>query len=141
MEPLLNCCWLLLFVPALWIWRRQRFSIRKGHHGSLQCLVSLVCAVFLLFPVISASDDLHAMRSEMEEPGSGKRAFRQAQDQRASAQFHPAPLAATLAPAFVLSIPHQTLSRSAQQQVLVFASAALSALPSRAPPALVLFGL
>jgi hypothetical protein len=32
----------------------------------------------LLFPVISASDDLHAMRAEMEESATNKRTVRQA---------------------------------------------------------------
>lgn len=141
MEHFLNCCWLLLFVPAFWMWRRRRLCVRYKRNRSMSCLVSLVCVVFLLFPVISASDDLHAMRPEMEESSSSKRTLRQAPDQRTSAQFHPAPLAARLTPAFTLSIPDPTSSCSPQRQVLVFASAALSVLPSRAPPSLFLFGM
>ena len=38
-------------------------------------LCVLGCAVVVLFPVISASDDLHAMRPEMEE---SERSFRHA---------------------------------------------------------------
>jgi hypothetical protein len=59
MEQLLNLAWLLLGLPAYWLWRRgaRRFS-------SLQCLASLGCLLVLLFPVISASDDLHAMQTE-----------------------------------------------------------------------------
>jgi len=135
MEYFLNCCWLLLFVPALWVWRRQRLSIRKGQHGSLHCLVSLVCAVFLLFPVISASDDLHAMRAELEESGSSKRAFRQAPEQRTYSQFHSAAPAARLTPAFAFSLPLQT-SRTTDKPVAVPSSPLLSVLSSRAPPAL-----
>jgi hypothetical protein len=80
MELLLNLAWLLLALPAYWLWRRgtRRFS-------SLQCLLALGCVLVLLFPVISASDDLHAMRTEMEDSSIGKRAVRQAGSDKNSA--------------------------------------------------------
>lgn len=140
MEYFLNFCWLLLFAPAFWIWRRQTLSARKRHHCSLECLVSLICVVFLLFPVISASDDLHAMRPEMEESGSSKRTLRQAPDQRASAQFHCAPLAAMLTPILVVLPSTQTSSHRPLTQESVPPAASLSVLASRAPPALLPFG-
>jgi hypothetical protein len=73
MEQLLNLAWLLLALPAYWLWRRgtRRFS-------SLQCLASLGCLLVLLFPVISASDDLHAMQTEMEDSSVSKRTVCQA---------------------------------------------------------------
>lgn len=73
MELLLNLAWLLLALPAYWLWRRgtRRFS-------SLQCLASLGCLLVLLFPVISASDDLHAMQTEMEDSSISKRTVCQA---------------------------------------------------------------
>jgi hypothetical protein len=73
MELLLNLAWLLLALPAYWLWRR-------GTRGfsSLQCLLSLGCLLVLLFPVISASDDLHAMQTETEDSSVSKRTVRQA---------------------------------------------------------------
>lgn len=65
MELLLNSCWLLLGVSAICIWHRQSHSVRRGR--SFACLLALSCTLILLFPVISESDDLHAMRQEMEE--------------------------------------------------------------------------
>ncbi|MGB8830648.1 MAG: hypothetical protein WCC95_00760 [Candidatus Sulfotelmatobacter sp.] len=77
MELLLNLAWVLLALPAYWLWRRA--AARQGRRvTSLQCVLALGCALVLLFPVISASDDLHAMRAEMEESASSKRAVRQA---------------------------------------------------------------
>jgi hypothetical protein len=70
MEHLLNLCWLLLAGPALLLWRRQQQSFRASRHSSLFCLATLGCGLVLLFPVISASDDLHALRQEMEESSS-----------------------------------------------------------------------
>jgi len=70
MEVFLNLCWLLVVLPAFLTWRRQRpFSFRRAH-GDMLSLAALVCALVLLFPIISASDDLHAFRQEAEESSS-----------------------------------------------------------------------
>lgn len=73
MELLLNLAWLLLALPAYWLWRRCARKVT-----SVQCLLALACALVLLFPVISASDDLHAMRAEMEDSSINKRTVRPA---------------------------------------------------------------
>lgn len=70
MEIFLNLCWLFLVVPALMTWRRQAWSSHGRGYASLLRLGALGCALVLLFPVISASDDLHALRQEMEESSS-----------------------------------------------------------------------
>jgi hypothetical protein len=85
MELFLNLCWLSLLLPAYLLWRQRTFataavacmpcSKRSSAHRPLIFLCVLGCALVLLFPVISASDDLHAMRPEMEE---SERSFRHA---------------------------------------------------------------
>ena len=83
MELLLNLAWVLLTLPAYWLWRRE--AERKGRRFSaLQCLLALGCLLVLLFPVISASDDLHVMRAEMEDSSISKRTVRQAASEKAS---------------------------------------------------------
>jgi hypothetical protein len=69
MELFLNLCWLALLLPAGLVWRRRGAIGGKSFVTAtpLAFLCALGCAVVLLFPVISASDDLHAMRPEMEE--------------------------------------------------------------------------
>jgi len=80
MELVLNLCWLSLLLPAYLLWR-QRTSSNGSSGAARKPVASLVfacvigCVLVLLFPVISASDDLHAMRPEMEE---SERAFRHA---------------------------------------------------------------
>jgi hypothetical protein len=74
MELLLNLAWLLLALPAYWLWCARR-STQKS---SMQCVLSLACLLVVLFPVISATDDLQAMRTEMEESSTSKRTARQA---------------------------------------------------------------
>jgi hypothetical protein len=82
MELLLNLAWLLLAVPAWWLWCGRK-PARKV--SSLHCLLALGCLLVVLFPVVSATDDLLAMRAEMEESPGGKRSIRQASNEKPSA--------------------------------------------------------
>jgi hypothetical protein len=68
MELLLNLLWLTLALPAIWMWRREPVFAR-GHRrfARTRPFVLLGCALMLLFPVVSATDDIQAMRQEMEE--------------------------------------------------------------------------
>lgn len=84
MELLLNLAWLLLVLPAWYLWRGSR-TANSGHKfTSLQALLALACVLVILFPVISATDDLHAMRAEIEESPCSKRSVRLADNDRAS---------------------------------------------------------
>ena len=74
MEFLLNLTWLLLALPADWLWQDCR-SARVRRRSSLQCFFSLGCLLIILFPVISATDDLRAMRAEVEESPISKRSI------------------------------------------------------------------
>ena len=84
MELLLNLAWLLLALPAVWLWARSRSGSTGRKFSALQCLLALGFLLVLLFPVISATDDLRAMRTEMEgSPGSK----RQSSTDKLSADF------------------------------------------------------
>jgi len=85
MELLLNLLWVLLALPAYWLWRRDASAQQKRGFSPLQGLLALGCVLVLLFPVISASDDLHAMRAEMEDSSISKRTVRQASSEKSSA--------------------------------------------------------
>lgn len=100
MELLLNLAWLLLALPAYWLWRRSLRTRAQGRISSLQCLLALGCMLVLLFPVISATDDVHALRAEMEESSPGKRGVRQAAIEKLSAghaRWHNPPAAGVTA--------------------------------------------
>jgi len=47
-------------------------SADSGRVHKSRSFVLLACVLLLLFPVISATDDMHAMRPEMEESSSSK---------------------------------------------------------------------
>ena len=68
MELLLNLIWLLLVMPAYLLWRTRT---RGSHaHRSSFVLLVLACTLAILFPVVSATDDIQAMRPEIEEAGN-----------------------------------------------------------------------
>jgi hypothetical protein len=90
MELFLNLCWLSLLAPAYLLWRLRIVSpsacnrTRSSSVPPLVFLCVLGCALVLLFPVISASDDLHAMRAEIEELSPSKRAVCQSAAEKTS---------------------------------------------------------
>jgi hypothetical protein len=132
MELVLNLAWLLLALPAYWLWRGSKSAECK--FSSLQCLLTLGCVLVILFPVISATDDLMAMRTEMEESPISKRSIHQTSHDKASGwnsrlQVPPALLGmpASFAPAAEFGI--LSLSRS------ILPPATAAAVPAgRAPP-------
>lgn len=84
MELLLNLAWLLLALPAYWLWRSSRGAAAGRRLTTLQSVFSLACALVILFPVISATDDLCVMRAEIEESPSTKRSICQKSTERIS---------------------------------------------------------
>ncbi|MGA8152828.1 MAG: hypothetical protein WB952_17900 [Terriglobales bacterium] len=77
MELLLNIAWLMLALPAIWIWRRDADSSHptRGFGIAVPFLI-LGCILLLLFPVVSATDDLHPMQADIEE-SNPRRAVKQ----------------------------------------------------------------
>jgi hypothetical protein len=71
MELLLNLLWLSLALPAFWIWGTRSVPARDSL-ARIRSLVFLGCAVVLLFPVVSATDDLRALRPDTEEVSISK---------------------------------------------------------------------
>ncbi len=141
MELLLNLFWLMLTLPAYWLWRREMASAPKvGHIGSRRCVLVLGCVLLLLFPVVSATDDLQAMQPEAEESTSATCALKDALTGKISSWLSRAstPVAHT-----VISIPFlpadcicgfvtaESLGRPLSEPPLVR--------PGRAPPLPLLF--
>jgi len=85
MELLLNLAWLLLALPAFWLWRGSKTATGGHRFTALQCVLALGCVLVILFPVVSATDDLRAMRNEMEESPANKRTTRAASQDKVSA--------------------------------------------------------
>ncbi len=133
MELLLNLAWLLMALPAYWLWRNSRTAPASRKFTSLQCLLCLGCMLVILFPVISATDDLHAMRSEMEESPTGKRSVRQASHDKASGWKSQSPPALTATTTSV-SVNHAEGQLSLLIPCLLMPATPAIERPGRAPP-------
>lgn len=131
MELLLNLAWLLLALPAYWLWRDARTASRRFRPS--HSLLALGCMLVVLFPVISATDDLRAMRAEMEESPSSKRNISQSSSDRSAGKCHPQ-----------LALTQCTISFVATEwgwyhplaSLVSLPTAAVVSSPERAPPAL-----
>lgn len=76
MEIGLNLLWLLLAAGAFLLWGRGAARPLRRRHALR--LAALGCALALLFPVISVTDDLHPQQAVMEDSNPSKRALRSA---------------------------------------------------------------
>lgn len=73
MELALNLVWLIIAVGSFALLTRRLASFDAGHSrpsSRRQCIIALSCALAILFPVISLTDDLHDMQAAVEEPSS-----------------------------------------------------------------------
>ncbi|HXR15237.1 MAG TPA: hypothetical protein VN777_03405 [Terriglobales bacterium] len=88
MELALNLLWLMLALPAIWMWRHESVCTKDCRcFGGIRSFVLFGCVLMLLFPVISATDDLHAMRQEIEESGPSKRVVKQTVSDKSLVRF------------------------------------------------------
>lgn len=131
MELLLNLAWLLLGLPAFWLWRDSRSAYGR-RIAPIQILLTLGCMLVILFPVISASDDLQAMRAEMEETPASKRSVCQKNGEKIStAKVHSQPLAAVASEFFIV---HEGVRSVVPIHLLFILDPHRIDLPARAPP-------
>jgi hypothetical protein len=105
MELTLNLFWVLLTIPALWLWSQARSA--RALQVRPSALV-LGCLLLLLFPVVSATDDLQAMRPEIEESRTGDVA-RASQQGKFSSSPDPWTDAASLPSSGLHIFPHFTI--------------------------------
>jgi hypothetical protein len=78
MELLLNLFWITLALPAIWLWCHKPARTQdSGPFEHLRVFVLLSCLLMLLFPVISATDDMRAMGQVLEESAPTERVVKQ----------------------------------------------------------------
>ena len=63
MELLLNLAWLLLALPAYWLWRDSRTTASRFRPS--HSLLALGCMLIVLFPVVSATDYVKAYADQI----------------------------------------------------------------------------
>lgn len=67
MELLLNLIWVALAVGSFVVFVRRQHQLSRDCSLYWDSLLALACVLLLLFPIISASDDLHPTQALVEE--------------------------------------------------------------------------
>jgi hypothetical protein len=89
MELLLNIIWLALALPAVWMrCHKPAYAHRSERFEGCRPFLLLGCALILLFPVVSATDDLNAMRPEMEESNPSTRQLKHSSAMKSCVSAH-----------------------------------------------------
>ena len=129
MELLLNLCWLFLTAPALVLWLRQRRASRPA-----QFALTLACLLFLLFPVISVTDDLNATHQEMEESACVKRGSSKTANPQPRERNHDTLM---IAVTWAQVSPYDEVCGLAQKiEGSTLRTYRITAIPGRAPPSI-----
>ncbi len=139
MELALNSFWFVLALCgfALWLARIQRR--RSPAPRALRpfwMLVAMACALTVLFPVISLTDDLHEQEAVAED-SSARLATKRSATTGASVRSHKLSSPPALKPHLSVSpVVHALFDRVPPEEVLFPRPTFLRSLGSRAPPAL-----
>lgn len=138
MELVLNLFWFVLALAALAFFVRNRWRSRRhpqSRYESLHGLIALSCALSILLPVISVTDDLHSTEATFEDSNSSRKILKRWAGSARSAipprSFAP-PASLILPRCFCLDI--RILRRIAATEVPSSKSASLHPVKGRAPP-------
>jgi hypothetical protein len=135
MELLLNLLWLTLALPAIWMWRYESVRAQNGQRfARVRPVLLFGCVLMLLFPVVSATDDLHALPQEMEESSPSKRMVKQAACDKSLARLSKAGTLLALISPLSFGPGDETCGRVFVVSVLPPQSAHFHERSSRAPP-------
>ncbi len=138
MELFFNLLWLLIALASFARWRRvvrTRRAVRGRVQAVLPC-IALGCALAILFPTISVSDNLHPSLFVMEDGSSSRRAIAAVAGANHASLTHsgraspPALLPGPALP-FNFALLVQKLRAA---HFVSFPTALARTLPSRAPP-------
>jgi hypothetical protein len=135
MELLLNLVWLALALLAFTAFVRGRKASARHPRASYRtALLALACVVVLLFPVVSASDDLHPTQAVLED--ASKRVQKMAAPHHhESFSSSPSVVSAVLALYFLAALVSLATWRPVVPKVCVI-SLSHKTISGRAPPIL-----
>jgi hypothetical protein len=134
MELTLNLFWLLLMIPALWVWHQASLKGAHKRTHSLRCLLIVGGIMMVLFPVVSATDDLQMMRPEVEETGTRNRSGSSYHGKLSASPDDPVSSFAILAAPFRLHLTSTVVALAVQSPVAAPVARTIGANAGRAPP-------
>jgi HAMP domain-containing protein len=136
MELLLNLLWLMLALPAFLVWRSQHGAApSSGKLHRLRWLVLLGCLMALLFPVVSATDDLHPIRAEIEESSPSKRTVKQSPSVKSPAWSNDGGRPLLLVSVATLPADNEARGLVSECRIVLLQESPASTINDRAPPA------
>jgi hypothetical protein len=137
MELLLNLAWVLVAIAAVVLWLRpKRRGLSAGRVSLFLQSVALACALAVLFPAISATDDLHAAQLAVEAQDVARKVLRSMNTVSSSSAvdwLHFLP--AFLLLAVMMAPCHRFVRTVSECSLFVLEAVSFSSLISRAPPA------
>jgi hypothetical protein len=132
MELGLNLFWLLLAAASFGFWR-SRFRSQRRSRGSARAAITLACALAVLFPIISLSDDLHGEQAAVEDSsGRAIKKWAGAEASLGTGNSHNVP--ASLAPPFALCCSPHLFGQVIPLNVVLPATCRAGVFKGRAPP-------
>ena len=134
MELTLNLLWVLLMIPAFWVWHQATLKGAHKRTHSLRCLLIVGGIMMVLFPVVSATYDLQMMRPEVEETGTGNRPGNSYHGKLSASPDDPASSCAILATPFRLLLTSTVLALAVQNPFPAPVARSVDANAGRAPP-------
>lgn len=136
MELLLNLVWLLVVAVAIVGWLCQNRDRSTARPGVLLQVIALACILAVLFPAISATDDLHASQLAVEASDVARKVLRSMNTVTTSGTvnwLHFVPALLLLARAMM---PRRRLfTKASQSRCILPVAGHFTLLESRAPPA------
>lgn len=130
MELLLNLAWLALALLAFGAFvQKRKAALRRRRASYRTALLAMACVLVLLFPVVSASDDLHPTQAVLED--ASKRVQQMVAPLSSSPSMVPALLALYLLAALVMVATWRPVA-----SVTRVVSLAPSLVSGRSPPSL-----
>lgn len=138
MELTLNLAWAVIAV-ASYARLFRHFAIRRCGRGHgprrWQCIVALTCALLILFPVISLTDDLHEIQATAEEAASCV-VIKQCVQSHASSPARTVHHIPCLPAAIATDFPWTAVGAAAVLESALLRPALRQSPPGRAPPVL-----
>jgi EamA domain-containing membrane protein RarD len=136
MELLLNLVWLLVVAVAIVSWLYHNHDRSSARPGVLLQVIALACILAVLFPAISATDDLHASQLAVEASDVARKVLRSMNTVSSSGTLdwlHLLP--ALLLLALAVMPRRKFFTKASQSGRMLPAAGHFSLLESRAPPA------
>jgi hypothetical protein len=136
MELGLNLFWVVVAVTSLTLWLRQRsrWSASSQSKRSLRGLITLGCALAVLFPIISLTDDIHGEQLAVEDSRSSTLKKRVGSESSSDlTRFSNTP--ARSASSFSISADPRCLGEAGLADLAPYRTAGICRCQSRAPPA------